>query len=157
MLPNKPHLATTPPMGPVFVSLPMDDMQAELDNTQAADIAAVHDRKVIQAVGFPADLADQICARIEAATSPALIVGGDVERYGAWDAVIGLAERTQSIVWAAPPTGWSGFPENLVIVQVSESQAESQAMQVNHRRRNYRNGSRISLVTARKFDWIAGS
>jgi hypothetical protein len=45
----------------------------------------------------------------------------------------------------------------LVIVQVSESQAESQAVPVNHRRRNYRNGSRISLVTARKFDWIAGS
>ena len=89
------HLATTPPMGPVFVSLPMDDMQAELDDTQAADVAVVRDRKVTHAVGFPADLAEEICARIEAATSPALIVGGDVERYGAWDAVIGLAERTQ--------------------------------------------------------------
>lgn len=111
------HLATTPPMGPVFVSLPMDDMQAELDDTQAADIAAVRDRKVLQAVGFPADLAEQICARIEAATSPALIVGGDVERYGAWDAVIGLAERTQSVVWTAPLTGWSGFPENHPLYQ----------------------------------------
>src|ERR1700730_12486452 len=111
------HLATTPPMGPVFVSLPMDDMQAELDDTQAADIAAVRDRTVTQAVGFPADLAEQICARIEAATSPALIVGGDVERYGAWDAVIGLAERTQSVVWTAPLTGWSGFPENHPLYQ----------------------------------------
>jgi benzoylformate decarboxylase len=90
----------------------MDDMQAELDDTQAADIVAVRDRKVTHAAGFPADLADQICARIGAAASPALIVGGDVERYGAWDAVIGLAERTQSIVWTAPLTGWSGFPEN---------------------------------------------
>jgi len=44
-------------MGPVFVSLPMDDMQAELGDTQAAEIAAVRDRKVLQAVGFPADLA----------------------------------------------------------------------------------------------------
>ena len=111
------HLATTPPMGPVFVSLPMDDMRAELDDTQAADIAAVRDRKVTQAVGFPADLAEEICARIEAATSPALIVGGDVERYGAWDAVIGLAERTQSVVWTAPLTGWSGFPENHPLYQ----------------------------------------
>lgn len=104
------HLATTPPMGPVFVSLPMDDMQAELDDTQVADSAALRERKVTQAVGFPADLAEQICARIDAATSPALIVGGDVERYGAWDAVIGLAERTQCPVWTAPITGWSGFP-----------------------------------------------
>ena len=90
-------------MGPVFcVSLPMDDMQADLDDTQAADVAVVSDRKVTHAVGFPADLAKAICARIEAATSPALIVGGDVDRYDAWDAVIGLAERTQSVVWTAP-------------------------------------------------------
>ena len=106
------HLATTPPMGPVFVSLPMDDMQAELDDAQAAEIVAVRDRKVTHAAGFPADLAERICARINSAASPALIVGGDVERYGAWDAVIGLAERTRSIVWSAPLTGWSGFPEN---------------------------------------------
>ena len=111
------HLATTPPMGPVFVSLPMDDMQAELDDTQSADVAVVRDRKVTHAVGFPADLAKEICARIEAATSPALIVGGDVDRYDAWDAVIGLAERTQSIVWTAPITGWSGFPENHPLYQ----------------------------------------
>jgi benzoylformate decarboxylase len=111
------HLATTPPMGPVFVSLPMDDMQAELDDNQAADIAVVRDRKVTRAVGFPADLAEEICGRIEAARSPALIVGGDVERYGAWDAVIALAERTQSVVWTAPLTGWSGFPENHTLYQ----------------------------------------
>ncbi|MFY9764937.1 MAG: thiamine pyrophosphate-dependent enzyme, partial [Mycobacterium sp.] len=111
------HLATTPPMGPVFVSLPMDDMQAELDDTQAADVAVVCDRKVTHAVGFPADLAEEICARIEAAKSPALIVGGDVDRYDAWDAVIGLAERTQSVVWTAPITGWSGFPENHPLYQ----------------------------------------
>jgi benzoylformate decarboxylase len=77
----------------------------------------VRDRKVTHAVGFPADLAEQICARIEAATSPALIVGGDVDRYDAWDAVIGLAERTQSVVWTAPITGWSGFPENHPLYQ----------------------------------------
>mgnify|MGYP005812866355 CR=1 FL=1 len=111
------HLATTPPMGPVFVSLPMDDMQAELDDNQAADIAVVRDRKVTRAVGFPADLAEEISRRIESARSPALIVGGDVERYGAWDAVIALAERTQSVVWTAPLTGWSGFPENHPLYQ----------------------------------------
>jgi benzoylformate decarboxylase len=111
------HLATTPPMGPVFVSLPMDDMQAELDDAQAADIAMVRERKVTRAVGFPAALAVEICGRIEAAKSPALVVGGDVERYGAWDAVIALAERTQCGVWTAPLTGWSGFPENHPLYQ----------------------------------------
>ena len=111
------HLATTPPMGPVFVSLPMDDMPVELDDAQAADIAVVRERSVTHAAGFPAQLAEQICTRLEAATSPALIVGGDVERYGAWESVVGLAERTQSAVWSAPLTGWSGFPENHPLYQ----------------------------------------
>jgi len=111
------HLATTQPMGPVFVSLPMDDMPVELDDAQVADIAVVRERSVMHATGFPAELAERICARIEAAKSPALIVGGDVERYGAWESVIGLAERTQSVVWTAPLTGWSGFPENHPLYQ----------------------------------------
>lgn len=111
------HLATTPPMGPVFVSLPMDDMPVELDEAQAANIAVVRERSVTHATGFPAELAERICARIEAAKSPALIVGGDVERYGAWGSVVGLAERTQSAVWTAPLTGWSGFPENHPLYQ----------------------------------------
>jgi benzoylformate decarboxylase len=106
------HLATTPPMGPVFVSLPMDDMPIELDDTQISDIAAVRERTVTHATGFPTELAQQIAARLDAAKSPALVVGGDVERYDAWDAVIELAERCESPVFTAPLTGWSGFPEN---------------------------------------------
>jgi benzoylformate decarboxylase len=31
--------------------------------------------------------------------------------------VVGLAERTQSVVWSAPLTGWSGFPENHPLYQ----------------------------------------
>lgn len=53
------HLASSPPRGPVFVSLPMDDMAVELDDTQAADVAMVQNRKVFHAGGFPADLALQ--------------------------------------------------------------------------------------------------
>ncbi|MEE6169830.1 MULTISPECIES: benzoylformate decarboxylase [unclassified Mycolicibacterium] len=106
------HLATTAPMGPVFVSLPMDDMPVELDDTQLSDITAVRERTVTHASGFPAELAAQIAARLDAAKSPALVLGGDVERYNAWDAVIELAERTESSVFTAPLTGWSGFPEN---------------------------------------------
>src|ERR1700741_121975 len=50
------HLATAPPMGPGFVSLPMDDMPVELDDTQVVDIAAVRDGSVTHAAGFPAEL-----------------------------------------------------------------------------------------------------
>jgi benzoylformate decarboxylase len=111
------HLATTPPMGPVFVSLPMDDMPVELDDRQTTDIAAVSERSVTSSTGFSRDVAERITARLASAKSPALIVGGDVERYGAREAVIGLAERTQSAVWTAPLTGWSGFPEDHPLYQ----------------------------------------
>jgi benzoylformate decarboxylase len=106
------HIANTAPRGPVFVSLPMDDMTVELTDTQASDIDVVRTRTVTHAGGFPADLATDIAARLNDAKSPALIVGGDVERFGAWDAVITLAERTQSVVFTAPLTGLSGFPED---------------------------------------------
>ena len=111
------HLAQAPPMGPVFVSLPMDDMAVELDDAEIASTTVVRERQVTHHAAFPDHIAADIAARIDAATSPALIVGGDIERYGAWDAVIALAERTRSLVWTAPLTGLSGFPENHPLYQ----------------------------------------
>src|ERR1700728_3642883 len=84
------HLATTPPMGPVFVSLPMDDMPIELTDEQLADIDVVRDRTVTHATGFPTELAEQVAARLDAATSPAIVVGGDIDRYDAYEAGIEL-------------------------------------------------------------------
>jgi len=106
------HIANTAPRGPVFVSLPMDDMAVELSDKEASDIEVLRTRTVTHASGFPPDLAANIGALLNNAASPAIIVGGDVERFGAWDAVIALAERTKSIVLTAPLTGLSGFPED---------------------------------------------
>jgi thiamine pyrophosphate-dependent acetolactate synthase large subunit-like protein len=111
------HIAQTPPMGPVFVSLPMDDMAVELNDTQLADIDVVRTRRVTRAIGFPGDTAQAITTRLAAAKAPALVVGGDVERSGAWDAVVTLAERTRAAVWTAPLPGLSGFPENHPLYQ----------------------------------------
>jgi len=106
------HIANTAPRGPVFVSLPMDDMAVELTEKESSDIDVIRTRTVTQAGGFPDDLAADIAGRLNTAKSPAIIVGGDVERFGARDAVIALAERTQSVAFTAPLTGLSGFPEN---------------------------------------------
>ncbi|MFC9439378.1 benzoylformate decarboxylase [Nocardia sp. NPDC057030] len=106
------HVAQTPPTGPVFVSLPMDDMTVTLTSDQLADITRVQDRKVVHARAFPDDPARDLAARINAARSPALVVGAEVERSGAWAAVIELAERLKASVWSAPLTGLPGFPEN---------------------------------------------
>jgi thiamine pyrophosphate-dependent acetolactate synthase large subunit-like protein len=111
------HLAQTPPMGPVFVSLPMDDMDVALDDTQMSDITALTGRRLIHAGGFPDDIATEIAARLRAAEHPGFVVGGDVERYGARDGVVALAERLRAPVWSAPLTGWSGFPENHPLYQ----------------------------------------
>jgi hypothetical protein len=73
------HIANTAPRGPVFVSLPMDDMAVELTDKQASDIDVVRTRTVTHAGGFPDNLATDIAARLNNASSPAIIVGGDVE------------------------------------------------------------------------------
>jgi thiamine pyrophosphate-dependent acetolactate synthase large subunit-like protein len=110
-------LATAPPTGPVFVSMPMDDCEFELDDTQVADIQRVRDRKVGHSGGFSDEIAQDIATRLDAAEKPVLIVGGDVERYGARDDVVALAERANATVWTAPLTGLSGFPENHSLYQ----------------------------------------
>jgi len=106
------HIAQAPPMGPVFVSLPMDDMQVELDSSQLSDIAVVRDRKVHHGGALSNQLAKDIAARLNAARSPVLVVGGDVERSGACSALVTLAQRVHAPVWSAPFPGLSGFPEN---------------------------------------------
>lgn len=106
------HVAMAPPAGPVFVSLPMDDMTYELGDAQVAEIEVIRDRKVTYAGAFPSHLAKEIAARIDAAKSPAFVVGGDLEHAGAWDLIVKLAERTKAAVWTTPLPGLSGFPED---------------------------------------------
>ena len=111
------HVAMSPPTGPVFVSLPMDDMAYELNDAQAAEIEVIRDREVTHAGGFRKDLAKKIAGRLSAAKSPAFVVHGDLEHAGAWDPVVKLAERSKAAVWTAPLPGLSGFPENHPLYQ----------------------------------------
>jgi benzoylformate decarboxylase len=101
------HLATLPPKGPVFVSIPMDDWAAEVDES-----AAEHQlgRTVSGTAAAPvADLADALAG----ASNPVLIAGPDIDASGAWDAAVALAEKAALPVWATPAPGGGriGFPE----------------------------------------------
>lgn len=105
------HLASLPPQGPVFVSLPMDDWYAEVDEADAAHAIgrtvsgrAVADPEAVRA------LAD----RLDSASNPVLVIGSDVDASGAWDAAVALAERQRLPVWATPAPGGGriGFPES---------------------------------------------
>jgi thiamine pyrophosphate-dependent acetolactate synthase large subunit-like protein len=62
-------------------------------------------------------MASAIAGRLDASSAPALVVGAEVERSGAWDAVVALAERSRAAVWTAPLSGLSGFPEGHPLYQ----------------------------------------
>jgi benzoylformate decarboxylase len=104
------HLATLPPRGPVFVSLPMDDWYAEVDE---ADVAAATNRRVTGRSVADPEAVRALAEALEKAVNPVLVAGPDVDGSGAWDLGIALAERQRLPVWASPATGGVrlGFPE----------------------------------------------
>jgi len=105
------HLAALPPRGPVFVSIPMDDWRAEVDDDAVAHQTT---RTVEGRAGADPALVLALAERLAAAASPVLVVGPDVDASGAWDAAVALAEKLRLPVWSAPATGGGriGFPED---------------------------------------------
>ncbi|MBN8866578.1 MAG: benzoylformate decarboxylase [Solirubrobacterales bacterium] len=104
------HLASIPPMGPVMVSIPMDDWDVEMDATEAKHVI---ERAVAGRTGAdPAAIGD-LAAKLEAAKNPVLVAGPDIDSADAWDEAIALAEDQNLPVWASPATGGGrlGFPE----------------------------------------------
>ena len=104
------HLAGLPPRGPVFVSLPMDDWYAEVDD---ADARAAIEREVTGRATADPDAVRALAGRLDAAQNPVLVAGPDIDAAGAWDTAVALAERQRLPVWASPATGGNrlGFPE----------------------------------------------
>jgi benzoylformate decarboxylase len=105
------HLAGLPPKGPVFVSLPMDDWYAEVDEADARE--AISRRVDGRAVADPAAVR-VLADRLDAAANPVLVAGPDIDASGAWELGVALAERQRLPVWASPATGGNrlGFPES---------------------------------------------
>ncbi|MGN6201971.1 MAG: benzoylformate decarboxylase [Solirubrobacterales bacterium] len=105
------HLAGLAPRGPVFVSLPMDDWYAEVDE---ADARAAIERQVTGRATADPEAVRALAERLDAAQNPVLVAGPDIDAAGAWETAIALAERQRLPVWASPATGGVrlGFPEN---------------------------------------------
>jgi len=105
------HLASLPPRGPVFVSIPMDDWYAEVDEGDARE--AIARRVDGRAAADPAAVR-VLGDRLDSATNPVMVAGPDIDASGAWDDAVALAERQRLPVWATPATGGGrlGFPEN---------------------------------------------
>lgn len=105
------HHASLPPRGPAFVSIPMDDWNAEADDEIARQAIA---RRLTGRSAPDPDALTALAERLQRATNPVFIAGPDIDTSGGWDAAIALVEKQRLPVWASPATGGSriGFPEN---------------------------------------------
>ena len=98
------YLAMMPPCGPVLVSVPSDDW--------ALPTEPVLPRRVSTALRPEPALIDDVAAALDASTRPAFLVGAAIDRDGAWDQTVQLAERHNARVFMAPMSGRCGFPND---------------------------------------------
>jgi benzoylformate decarboxylase len=98
-------MALQPPAGPVYLSIPLDDW-----DKPALGPAVV--RTVSQRVSPDAERLREFAKRIDAAQSPMVVFGPEVDRAGAWDAGVAFAEKLGAPVYASPLGDRVSFPEN---------------------------------------------
>jgi benzoylformate decarboxylase len=96
--------ALTPPMGPVFVSIPVDDWDRECEMPALPELS-------LRTLPDPAGI-ERIAAMLNEAAKPALVLGTGCANSGGWRAAIALAEKTGLSVWAAPYAARETFPED---------------------------------------------
>ncbi|WP_269511311.1 benzoylformate decarboxylase, partial [Burkholderia sp. IMCC1007] len=98
------RIAMQEPRGPVFVSIPVDDWDQPAELLPRRDVSSV--------VRPDPDALARLGDALDAARRPALVVGAAVDRAGAWDDVVRLAERHRARVYVAPMSGRCSFPED---------------------------------------------
>jgi benzoylformate decarboxylase len=110
------HMATLPPRGPSFLSIPMDDWGVEVDE-QAVRFQS--SRSVSGASQPAPEAIARLAERLRRAERPALVAGPEIDASGGWEAAIRLAESQRLTVYATPATGGGriGFPEDHPLFQ----------------------------------------
>ncbi|TQR85231.1 benzoylformate decarboxylase [Mycobacterium hodleri] len=103
-------VAMQPPMGPVFVSIPLDDW-----DKPALGPAVVRD--VSTRIAPDADRLKSFADRISAAKRPLLLLGPEVDRDGGWDAGIAFAEKLKAPVFGSSLPDRISFPETHPLAQ----------------------------------------
>jgi benzoylformate decarboxylase len=110
------HVCSLPPRGPAFVSIPMDDWSAQVDD----DAVAHQTSRTVSGAALPGPEAiARLCERLRAAERPALVAGPEIDAGGGFQAAIRLAERQRLAVYATPAPGGGriGFPEDHPLFQ----------------------------------------
>jgi benzoylformate decarboxylase len=96
------YLAMQPPMGPVFISIPMDDWNHECPPLTA--------REVTQTVLPDPAALDEVVRALDLSRNPAIVAGSQIEEDQGWHEVVALAEHLNADVYQQPiPPRWT-FP-----------------------------------------------
>lgn len=103
-------IATQAPMGPVSLSIPLDDWQKP-----ALGPAVV--RTVSQRVAPDAERLAEFAEKMNQAKSPVLVLGPEVDRAGGWDAGIAFAEKFGAPVFGSALPDRVSFPETHPLYQ----------------------------------------
>lgn len=98
------HIAMQHPRGPTFVSIPSDDWDKHT-------IMPNYSKTIGGSTPSP-DAIEQLLKALQNSQNLALIVGSDIDRQGAFESAITLAERLQAEVWEAPNSSRASFPED---------------------------------------------
>jgi benzoylformate decarboxylase len=96
------YLAMQPPMGPVFLSIPMDDWNHDCQPLAPRD--TTH-----RVLADPTDL-DGLVRAIDNCKRLAIVAGSQIEEDHAWDAVVALAEHLGASVYQEPIAARWTFP-----------------------------------------------
>ena len=91
---------------PTYVSIPYDDWEVELDHN--ADV--VLDRRVRVARTPSEDQLDWLAEVFARATSPGLVLGGDIDSQHLFERAVALAEHLDAPTWGAPSLFRLPFP-----------------------------------------------
>ena len=97
--------ALQPPSGPVFLSIPMDDWEKNLERETAV-------RQVSSRIAPDPDRLAEAATLLSEAKNPALVFGPGVDRSQGWEAAVALAEKLRAPVYGPPAAERAGFPEN---------------------------------------------
>jgi benzoylformate decarboxylase len=98
------YLAMQPPMGPVFISIPMDDWTHQCDSVAVREVART-------AMPDPETL-DKVVLALNSCRKPAIVTGAQIEEDHGWDEVIALAEHLNADVYQQPIAPRWTFPHS---------------------------------------------
>lgn len=98
-------MAMQPPTGPVFLSLPLDDWDREIDEVDVFRTTATSFAPDPSRVSEFAEI-------INSSTAPVLLYGGDIARSNGWEEGIAFAEKLNAPVWNGPFSERVSFPED---------------------------------------------